>query len=220
MATLYPFRADAVIHILMVQQNHKLSPRGVACCLLKPLMLGSWLLWEPASNRLIQSASVIFLRFQLSGITGAGPEKGSLSHVVTVAILGQVPTECYFKDENMAIDTLPVTKDITIPEHLGQVLSGPLSQEWRKACKAEFKQMALRDVWEPVDKDNVMKTIGHQWVFNVKSHADGTVEKFKARLAAWGDCQRPGVDCTYCIADVAPACPGPCHMQQLGPVVF
>ncbi|MBW0563556.1 hypothetical protein O181_103271 [Austropuccinia psidii MF-1] len=105
-ATLYPFGADAIIHIPTVQQNNKLSPRGVACRLLKPLM---------------------------SGVTGAGCEKGSLSHVANTEILRQVPTEQYSKDENMAIDTLPVTKDITIPKHLGQALSGPLSQEWRKA---------------------------------------------------------------------------------------
>ncbi|MBW0467028.1 hypothetical protein O181_006743 [Austropuccinia psidii MF-1] len=149
-------------------------------------MSGGWLLWEPASKRLIQSASVRFPRFQSSGVTGAGCEKGSLSHIANTAILGQVPTEKYFEDENTAIDTLPATKDITIPKHLGQAFSGPLSQEWRKTCEAKLEQMALRDVWEAVNKDSAMKTIKHCWVFDVKRHADGTVKKFKACLVAWG----------------------------------
>ncbi|MBW0541636.1 hypothetical protein O181_081351 [Austropuccinia psidii MF-1] len=56
--------------------------------------------------------------------------------------------------------------------------------------------MALRDVWEVVEKDRTVKTIRHCWVFNIKHHANGTIEKFKACFVATGDCQRPGVDCT------------------------
>ncbi|MBW0467658.1 hypothetical protein O181_007373 [Austropuccinia psidii MF-1] len=166
-------------------------------------MSGSWLLWDPESDRLVQSASIVFLHFQSSGIKDADCQKGSLSHIVNAETLGQVPMECYFNDENMAIDTLPVAKDITIPEHLGQVLSGLLSHEWRRACKAELEQMLLRDVWELVVKDNTMKTIGHRWVFDIKHHADRTIEKFKAHLIARGNCQRPGVDCTKTYAPTA-----------------
>ncbi|MBW0572379.1 hypothetical protein O181_112094 [Austropuccinia psidii MF-1] len=109
--------------------------------------------------------------------------------------LGQVPTEHYFNNELKAIDTLPVTKDIAIPKNLDQALSGPLRQEWKRVFKAELEQMTLRDVWEAVDKEKTMKTIRHHWVFNIKHHSDGTIEKFKACLVAQGDRQRPGVDC-------------------------
>ncbi|MBW0547714.1 hypothetical protein O181_087429 [Austropuccinia psidii MF-1] len=180
-------------------------------------MLGGWLLWDPESNKLVQSASVVFLHFQLSAVKNANRQKGSLSHIINAATLGQVPMERYFKDENTAIDTLPVAKDIAIHEHLGQALSGSLSHKWRRACKAELEQMLLRDVWEPVVKDNTIKTIGHQWVFDVKRHADGTIEKFKARLVARGYRQRPGVDCTE---TYALTCPGTCCMQQLVPLLF
>ncbi|MBW0552069.1 hypothetical protein O181_091784 [Austropuccinia psidii MF-1] len=63
-ATLYPFGVEAIVHIPAVQQAHKLAPRGVSGCLLKPLMLGGWLLWGPVSNKQIQSASVVFPPFQ------------------------------------------------------------------------------------------------------------------------------------------------------------
>ncbi|MBW0534102.1 hypothetical protein O181_073817 [Austropuccinia psidii MF-1] len=107
-----------------------------------------------------------------------------------------VPTKHYFKNELLAIDTLPVTKGVAIPEHLGQVLAGLLRHEWRKACEAQFEQMAVQDVCDAVNKEKTMKTIGHRRVFNVKGHGDGSIEKFKARLVAQGDCQRPGVGCT------------------------
>ncbi|MBW0487837.1 hypothetical protein O181_027552 [Austropuccinia psidii MF-1] len=132
-------------------------------------------------NRQIQSASIVFPHFQSSNNTPTGCVKGLLFHIVNAATLGQVPTECYFKNELKAIDTLSVTKDIVIPKHLGQALSGPLQHDWKRAYKAELVQMTLRDVWEAVDKDKMMKTIGHHWVFNIKHHADRTIENTLSR---------------------------------------
>ncbi|MBW0545393.1 hypothetical protein O181_085108 [Austropuccinia psidii MF-1] len=59
-ATQYPFGADAIVHVPSINQQHKLAPRGIECKLLKPLMSGGWLLWEPSNNKMVQSASVIF----------------------------------------------------------------------------------------------------------------------------------------------------------------
>ncbi|MBW0480550.1 hypothetical protein O181_020265 [Austropuccinia psidii MF-1] len=62
----------AIVHVPAVQQPHKLAPRGIACCLLKPLMTGSWLLWEPKSNKMIQSAIPIIGRpqnWQFKGVS-------------------------------------------------------------------------------------------------------------------------------------------------------
>ncbi|MBW0543376.1 hypothetical protein O181_083091 [Austropuccinia psidii MF-1] len=63
--------------------------------------------------------------------------------------------------------------------------------------------MTLRDVWEAVDKDKMIKKIGNHWVFNIKHLSDGTIEKFKVCFMARGDCQRPGVDCTKTYAPTA-----------------
>ncbi|MBW0537406.1 hypothetical protein O181_077121 [Austropuccinia psidii MF-1] len=159
-------------------------------------MLSGWLLWDLVGDRQIQSTSVIFPCFHSSNNTPTGCVKGLLSHIVNTETLGQVPMECYFENELKVIDTLPVTKDVAIPKHLGQELSGLLLHEWKRVCEAELQQMTLRDVWEAVDKDKTMKTIRHHWVFDIKHHADGTIENSKACFVARGDCQRPGVDCT------------------------
>ncbi|MBW0570686.1 hypothetical protein O181_110401 [Austropuccinia psidii MF-1] len=65
--------------------------------------------------------------------SGATPRKlkGSLGHIVNTAILQQVPTKRYFEEENWAIEVLPLTKNLTIPEHLGLALAGHFRQEWR-----------------------------------------------------------------------------------------
>ncbi|MBW0461372.1 hypothetical protein O181_001087 [Austropuccinia psidii MF-1] len=103
------------------------------------------------------------------------------------------PSERYLADENKAISSLPLAKEITIPDHLGQALAGSHKGDWIKACLAELDQMKQRDVWEVVDKTPSMTTIGHRWVFDIKHSINGMVEKFKAQMVARGDRQRPGV---------------------------
>ncbi|MBW0575017.1 hypothetical protein O181_114732 [Austropuccinia psidii MF-1] len=163
-------------------------------------MTGSWLLWEPKSDKMIQSASVIFPQFQSLGGPKTGNSKGSLSNIVHRAALGSVSMERYFHIENTAIEMLPLTKDITIPEHLGQALSGRYQDHWRAAFKCELNQILAWDVLEEVPKTGEMKTIGHHWVFDIKQQASGGIEKFKAWLVARGDRQQPGIDCTEAYA--------------------
>ncbi|MBW0513894.1 hypothetical protein O181_053609, partial [Austropuccinia psidii MF-1] len=98
---------------------------------------------------------------------------------------------------------LPLTKDITIPDHLGQALSRRYQDHWRAVCKRELNQMLARDVWEEVSKTGEMKTIGHRWVFDIKQQANVGVEKFKAWLVARGYQQQPGIDCTETYAPTA-----------------
>ncbi|MBW0498968.1 hypothetical protein O181_038683 [Austropuccinia psidii MF-1] len=126
---LYPFGTNAIVHVPTVQQPHKLAPRGVSCHILKPL------LWEPMSDKMIQSTSIIFLRFQPLGAFSTNNLKRSFSHIVNGDNSGSVPTEQYFGDKNTVIDMLPLTKDIAIPEQLGQALSGKFNQQWRAACE-------------------------------------------------------------------------------------
>ncbi|MBW0497126.1 hypothetical protein O181_036841 [Austropuccinia psidii MF-1] len=130
-------------------------------------MMGGWLLWEPSTNKMVQLASIIFLQFQSSKVLLAPVAKSSLSHIINTMSLGEVPMEQYLAAENRAIDSLVLLKDINIPNHLGQALSGPHREDWKRVCMAELDQMVARDVWD-VEKKPHMKTIGHQWVFDVK----------------------------------------------------
>ncbi|MBW0501140.1 hypothetical protein O181_040855 [Austropuccinia psidii MF-1] len=194
-ATLYPFGEDAIVHVPSVNQPHKLVPRGIECKPLKPLMSGGWLLWEPSTNKMVQSASIIFPQLQPSTNLSRPISKGSLGHVVSTMSLGEFPTERLFAVENQVVDSLILVKDINIPEQLSQALLGPHREKWREACLAELDQMSTRDVWEAVEKKPGIKTIGHRWVFDIKQNVDGSMDCFKARLVARGDRQQPGVDC-------------------------
>ncbi|MBW0552983.1 hypothetical protein O181_092698 [Austropuccinia psidii MF-1] len=150
-------------------------------------MSGWWLLWDPACDKMVQSASVIFPCFQLMGKSNPGKSKGSLGHILNTAVLWKVPTERYFEEENGAIEMLPLTVNLAIPEHLGQALSGRFWEEWKAACMCELDKMLEKNVWEAVTKTKDMTTIGNQWVFDIKHQVNGNVKKFKACFVARGD---------------------------------
>ncbi|MBW0526938.1 hypothetical protein O181_066653 [Austropuccinia psidii MF-1] len=77
---------------------------------------------------MIHSASAIFRPFQTDHLTQQTLDKGSLRHVISTMSLGQVPTELYFERKEKAISSLPLAKDMSIPENLKQALSGNIKK--------------------------------------------------------------------------------------------
>ncbi|MBW0535400.1 hypothetical protein O181_075115 [Austropuccinia psidii MF-1] len=130
-AAIYPFGAEAIVHVPAPQKSHKLYPRGISCNLLRPIDgSGGWLLWDAAKNCLIQSASVVFPAFQRADIPSMVEHKGSLQHVLNSMSVGEVLTESIFVEEMAAIDSLPLPKDVSIPQHLGQIDPTGVRRAW------------------------------------------------------------------------------------------
>lgn len=50
--------------------------------------------------------------------------------------------------------------------------------------------------WSLIDTSSNKKVIGCKWVFKIKSHSDGSVALYKARLVAQGFHQEAGLDYT------------------------
>ncbi|MBW0515497.1 hypothetical protein O181_055212 [Austropuccinia psidii MF-1] len=140
--TIYPFGMESIVHIPVPQQSHKLHPWGVTCKLLWLIEgSGGWLLWDAAENGLVQSASIVFPAFQRTEIPTMVEHKGSLQHVLNSMTIGEVLTKSIFAEEAPAINSLPLAKDIVIPQHLGQALHGPNQHHWKELCMAELAQM-------------------------------------------------------------------------------
>ncbi|MBW0479362.1 hypothetical protein O181_019077 [Austropuccinia psidii MF-1] len=137
--------------------------------------------------------------------TAPSPQTGSnggLSHLLNVA-LGEFPTEeIHLKQEQAAVN-LPKSSDLSIPSNFQSAMKHPLNDKWKRACFVELEQLRKQHVYDLVDRSDEMKVIGHQWVFDLKRDADGTVNTFKARFCARGDSQRPGIDCGETYAPTA-----------------
>ncbi|KAH9792938.1 hypothetical protein KPL71_004353 [Citrus sinensis] len=89
---------------------------------------------------------------------------------------------------------------ISLPKHYQKALTHP---GWWSAMKKEIKALSDRDTWDlqilPKDKE----VVGCRWVFVIKYHPDGTIERLKARLVAKGFTQTYEVDYLETFSPVA-----------------
>ena len=58
--------------------------------------------------------------------------------------------------------------------------------KWIEAMKEELRMIEKNDTWELVDIAQHRKVIGVKWVHRTKLNADGSINKYKARLVVKG----------------------------------
>ena len=80
------------------------------------------------------------------------------------------------------------------PSSIEEATTSPDSSLWMKAMKTEVKSLADNNVWELVELPPGRKTVGSKWVYKIKRKADGSIERYKARLVAQGFTQKFGMD--------------------------
>jgi hypothetical protein len=89
------------------------------------------------------------------------------------------------------------------PRRYNEAVTGPNSIEWKVAIKSEIDSLLGKGVWKIVDRPYGKKTVRSKWIFKIKYHADGTLDKYKARLVALGNTQVLGRDCFETYSPVA-----------------
>jgi len=70
--------------------------------------------------------------------------------------------------------------------------------KWKEACDDEYQSLMNNHTWELTELPSKRKAIGCKWVFKIKENADGSINRFKARLA-----QKYGIDYDEIFAPVA-----------------
>jgi len=76
-------------------------------------------------------------------------------------------------------------------------------ERWRDAMQREIQALEKDDTWEIDDLPPNKKALGCKWVYKIKYHSDGTVERFKSRLVIFGNHQVVRIDYTETFAPVA-----------------
>jgi len=77
-----------------------------------------------------------------------------------------------------------------------------LDPRWKAAMSAEFEALLSNGTWTLCPRPPHCHVIHNKWVYKIKRHVDGSIERFKARLAAKGFEQQFGVDYTETFSSV------------------
>lgn len=80
-----------------------------------------------------------------------------------------------------------------IPSTWQQAMRHP---KWRAAMSSEFNSTTENHTWDLVEIQKFMNIVGCRWVFTIKYHPNGEIDRYKARIVAKGYHQQPGVDYT------------------------
>ncbi|CAI7883349.1 unnamed protein product [Closterium sp. NIES-53] len=86
-----------------------------------------------------------------------------------------------------------------------QALGGEHKEKWREAMDKELKALQEHNTWKvvPIGVARNKTILTGKWVFRVKTKADGTIDKFKARWVVRGFDQEHGRDFTETFAPVS-----------------
>ncbi|CAI7793525.1 unnamed protein product [Closterium sp. NIES-53] len=91
------------------------------------------------------------------------------------------------------------------PATVQQAMGGEHKEKWREAMDRELKALEDRNTWKvvPIGVARNKTVLTGKWVFRVKTKADGTIDKFKARWVVRGFNQEHGRDFTKTFAPVS-----------------
>jgi len=67
-------------------------------------------------------------------------------------------------------------------------------EAWHCAIRDELQALHFNHTWSLVPFHPSMNVIGYRWVYKMKRHMDGSVERYKAHLVARGFTQQEGID--------------------------
>ncbi|XP_049387743.1 uncharacterized mitochondrial protein AtMg00820-like [Solanum stenotomum] len=103
-------------------------------------------------------------------------------------------------------DTDPPPETVPQLESENSSRSGPLKptrRSTRKAMKEELLALKENDTWDIVSCPSNVRPIGCKWVYSIKFHSDGSLNRYKARLVVLGNRQEYGVNYEETFAPVA-----------------
>ena len=106
------------------------------------------------------------------------------------------------EDSGTKHTVLLTTRELKPPRTLRDALNREDSPLWVEAMDREHNSHITSHTWDAVPRPSDKKVIGSRWVYTIKLNADGSIERYKARLVAQGFSQQLGVDYDQTFAPV------------------
>ena len=75
-----------------------------------------------------------------------------------------------------------------------EALECPAKEKWKVALEDEMESLKVNQVWTLVDLPSGRKAIGNKWILKLKRKADGSIDRYNARLVVKGYTQQEGID--------------------------
>lgn len=173
-------------------------------------------LWDEEKRRILIRRDVIFNETDFDwkqevevscsdSDAGSGPDERGAS-VNDDTPVNEAPRECgrvrkpptrYGYDEyadTVTVEHYANVCSVNEPSTLKEAMTSSNAKEWKEAADLEFESLLENDTWDLVKLPKDRKPIGSRWVFKVKHHSDGEVERYKCRLVAKGYSQKYGAD--------------------------
>jgi hypothetical protein len=80
------------------------------------------------------------------------------------------------------------------PQSYKEAVSSSEAPLWKEAINSEIESILQNHTWELTDLPRGCKPLGYKWIFKRKLKADGSIDKYKARLVVKGYRQTEGLD--------------------------
>lgn len=93
--------------------------------------------------------------------------------------------------------------DFKEPDTFSDAINSNQRDSWKQAMDREIEALQENNTWELVVLPAGKRAISSKWVYKIKTNADGSVDKFKARLVIKGFSQRKGIDYNQTFSPVA-----------------
>ncbi|CAI7832828.1 unnamed protein product [Closterium sp. NIES-53] len=196
---------------------HKLQPK--ACVAIYSGIVANervWRVWDLGERRVVTSRDVVFDEDKF-------PTKEQPTPQLSVILLAREedepmeqrtrrPNKKYTDYAMVAVGDLDEESAAYCFTTLGddprthtEALASPDAPLWKQAMEKELALIKENDVFELVDPPKSAYSVGCTWVLKKKLRADGSVERYKARLVAQGYTQWEGEYYSETFAPIAKA---------------
>ena len=99
--------------------------------------------------------------------------------------------------------TTPSDRQTAIPKTYRDAITGPHRTQWLNAIQTEYRACIDNDAWRLTTLPAGRRALPSKWVFDIKTNADGNIDKYKARLVIKGFRQTYGIDFDETFSPVA-----------------